>query len=85
MGNHAENVQRLFQDPFLTLVDNPKEPLHARNYTQLNHLVSLAKWLSVRLRFKWFWVRVQLQSLIPLPFALLSLESVEKKGKNTKM
>ena len=25
--------------------------------------VSLAKWLSVRLRTKWFWVRVQLQSL----------------------
>ena len=24
---------------------------------------SLAKWLSVRLRTKWFWVRVQLQSL----------------------
>ena len=23
---------------------------------------SLAKWLSVRLRTKWFWVRVQLQS-----------------------
>ena len=23
---------------------------------------SLAKWLSVRLRSKWFWVRVQLQS-----------------------
>ena len=27
-------------------------------------LASLAKWLSVRLRTKWFWVRVQLQSLI---------------------
>ena len=26
-------------------------------------LASLAKWLSVRLRTKWFWVRVQLQSL----------------------
>ena len=24
---------------------------------------SLAKWLSVRLRTKWFWVRVQLESL----------------------
>ena len=30
----------------------------------LNHLVSLAKWVSVRLRTKWFWVRLQLQSLI---------------------
>ena len=27
------------------------------------HIISsLAKWLSVRLRTKWFWVRVQLQS-----------------------
>ena len=37
------------------------------NWTRThNHLVlkraSLAKWLSVRLRTKWFWVRVQLQS-----------------------
>ena len=31
--------------------------------TQLDHLVSLAKWLSVHLWIKWFWVRVQLQSL----------------------
>ena len=32
VGNHAENVhQRLFPDPFLTLVNNPKMPLHARN------------------------------------------------------
>ena len=31
--------------------------------TKLNHLFSLAKWLSVRLRTKWLWVRVQLQSL----------------------
>ena len=30
---------------------------------QPNNLVSLAKWLSVRLRFKWLWVRVQLESL----------------------
>ena len=31
----------------------------------LNHLakLSLAKWLSRRLRTKWFWVQVQLQSL----------------------
>ena len=32
MENHAENVcQRLFPDPFLTLVNNAKKPLHARN------------------------------------------------------
>ena len=30
---------------------------------QLNHLASLAKWLSACLQTKWFWVRVQLQSI----------------------
>ena len=33
--NHAENVhQKLFPDPFLILLNNPKQPLHARNYFQ---------------------------------------------------
>ena len=31
--------------------------------TQLNHLASLVKCLSVRLRTKWLWVQIQLQSL----------------------
>ena len=32
MENHAENVhQRLVPDPFLILVNNPKQPLHAKN------------------------------------------------------
>ena len=31
--------------------------------TQLKYLVNLAKWLSVHLQTKWFWVRVQFQSL----------------------
>ena len=31
--------------------------------TQLNYLASLAKWLSVRLWTKWFWIRVQLHSI----------------------
>ena len=31
--------------------------------TQLNHLVTWAKCLSVRLQTKWFWARIQLQSL----------------------
>ena len=30
---------------------------------QLNHLASLAKWLSFRLRTKWFWVQGQLHSV----------------------
>ena len=36
----------------------------------LAKLSSLAKWLKVRLRTKWFWVRVQLQSK-KLTFSLL--------------
>ena len=28
-----------------------------------NHLASLAKWLSVRLRIKWLWVRVPLDMM----------------------
>ena len=32
MKIHAENVhQRLVPDPFLILLKNPKQPLHARN------------------------------------------------------
>ena len=31
--------------------------------TQLNHLASLAKWLSVHLRTEWLWVRIPLLSL----------------------
>ena len=32
MENHAENVhKKLAPDPFLILLNNPKEPLHARN------------------------------------------------------
>ena len=32
-------------------------------YSEYNHLASLGKWLSVRLRAKRFWVRAQVQSL----------------------
>ena len=38
------------------------------NVRELLARTSLAKWLSVRLRTKWFWVRVQLQSLHYLLF-----------------
>ena len=32
MENHAENVhQKLVPDPFLILVNNPKQPLHAKS------------------------------------------------------
>ena len=43
----------------------------------LNHLAKLTKWLSVRFRTNWFWVRVQLQSLISVCFIifLMSLSS----------
>ena len=33
MEKHEENVhQKLVPDPFLILVNNPKQPLHARNF-----------------------------------------------------
>ena len=42
MENYAENVlQRLVTDPFLILVNSPKQLLHVRNYFKnkiLNHL-----------------------------------------------
>ena len=44
----------------------------------LNHLASLVKWLSVRLWTKWFWIRVQLQSLKTSDFApVLSKEFLD--------
>ena len=46
-----------------SLSDIPSYFQYRLKRTQFNHLASLAKWLSVRLRTKWFWVRVQLQSL----------------------
>ena len=49
-----------------TIIQNYLWDLSDWNCTRTqNHLVwpNLAKWLSVRLRTKWFWVRVQLQSL----------------------
>ena len=36
---------------------------HLVHKRTLNHLAKLAKWLSVRLWTKWFWVRVQYQSV----------------------
>ena len=36
---------------------------HLVHKRTLNHLAKLAKWLSVRLWTKWFWVRVQCQSV----------------------
>ena len=46
-------------------------PNWPNDWTHLNHLASLAKLLSVRLRTRWFWVGVQLQSL--KDFLFLSL------------
>ena len=36
---------------------------HLVRKRKLNHLAKLAKWLSVRLRTKWLWVRIPLLSL----------------------
>ena len=38
--------------------------MYAYSQQHLNHLASLAKLLSVRLRFQWLWVRVPLQSFM---------------------
>ena len=48
------------------LIFRGKKPLSDCNITQntAQSFASLAKWLSVRLRTNWLWVRVPLQSLI---------------------
>ena len=47
----------------------------SNNLELLDHsLASLAKWLSVRLRTKWFWVRVQLQFPANSLYSLNSLQ-----------
>ena len=48
---------------------------HLVHKQTLNHFASLAKWLSVHLRTKWFWVQVQLQSLKIQILHLLSAKS----------
>ena len=48
---------------------------------QLNHLVSLAKWLSVRIRTKWSWVRVLLQLFLPSNLTVISLKMKVLFGK----
>ena len=46
----------------------------------LNHLASLAKWLRVRLRIKWLWVRITLLVFfLCLLFFLKNLITVERK------
>ena len=42
---------------------NPQPISQLVRKRKLNRLASLAKWLDVRLRTKWLWVRIPLQSL----------------------
>ena len=36
--NHAENVhQKLFSEPFLILVNNPRQPLHVIHYLEIRY------------------------------------------------
>ena len=53
--------------------------------TQLDHLASLAKWLSVRLRTEWLWVRVPLQKVIDLfnNYAKIRSEAMSKTKQGT--
>ena len=47
MENHAENVyQRLFPDFFLTLINNPKKPLHARDSFKEGYQKALKKLIT---------------------------------------
>ena len=48
---------------FPVFIPNAKNGIAMLTRTQLNHLVNLGKWSSVRLQTKRLWVRVQLQSL----------------------
>ena len=52
---------------------------------QLIILVSLTKWLSVPWRTKWFWVRVQLQSLAFFSYTIMTyLKKLNGKSLNKK-
>ena len=53
-------------------------------WSNLNLKASLAKWLSVRLRTKWFWVRVQLQKYVISRNVFKLLIKVLIKAKQTK-
>ena len=64
-GNFSNRILRIstfVNDEILRSTANFASSLS--NVTILKYLVSLAKCLSVRLRTKWFWVRVQLQSFL---------------------
>ena len=50
-----------------------------RTLNHLSKLAYLAKWLSVRLRTKWLWVRISLLSLKSLLFT--SISHVQEKSK----
>ena len=63
---HSGNYRVWIHSEMCTWHDNNIQSNAPYRYvlrTQLNHLASLAKQLSVRFRTKWFWVWVQLQSL----------------------
>ena len=51
-----------FEGQFKTIAARLRQKVESRKDKWLQLDSSLAKWLSVRLRTKWFWVRVQLQS-----------------------
>ena len=68
MAFTTEACQETFKIQSGPLTSDSKKVLFLLNCkvcakVQLNHLVSLAKWLSVHLQTKWLWVQVPLQSL----------------------
>ena len=53
---------------------------HSTNCPNWPNWPILAKWLSVHLRTKWFWVRVQLQSLIYILVRFLTIIHVLRRN-----
>ena len=63
-NSSAQTVNNIFESSMWNSSDIQLDALCKKVLTtQFNHLASLAKWLSVRLRTKWLWVRIQLQHL----------------------
>ena len=61
-GNPCSKQAQYMEIKRLQWDSNP-QPLSKRTLNHLAKLASLGKWLSVRLRIKWLWVRVPLMSL----------------------
>ena len=64
VGEGTEMLVPLGKCRWLGIFDKVKCTMQIILTTKLNHLTSMAKWLSVCLWTKWWWVWVQLQSTV---------------------